>query len=497
MGGGISMRIPASSSADKSGRALARRLGITAALGGLAALLAVSPAVARASPARPARAMAPAAGQSTAAPAAGQTASVPAPPTNSECVERLVRVLYPKTGFAACYSPFQLQRAYGLLPLYAKGFNGRGRTIVVADPFGSPTIRHDLAVFDRAFRLPAPPSFRIIQPAGRVPPYNPGNPLMVDKAGETTLDVEVAHAMAPGACILLVETPGTTGTNITTGGGYPQLMAAENYVIRHNLGDVITQSFSLPEQNFPRGAIQRLRSAYVNAFRHHVTVLAASNDNGVTGINAAENAYYRHRVVEWPASDPLVTGVGGIKLFLNAAGRSVLPVAAWNDTYTLATPTPWASNGGLSRVFGRPSYQDSVRRVAGAHRAVPDVSLSAALTAGVLVYASFPGNTLPFNGWGPGGGTSEATPEFAGVVAVADQYAGKRLGLVNPALYRLSRAHAPGIVDVTRGNNTVSFVRGSRLVTVRGYRATRGYDLVTGVGTINAARLVPELARGR
>jgi subtilase family serine protease len=425
---------------------------------------------------------------------AGQAAAAPAPPSNAECVRKFVRVTYPKTGFAACYTPLQLQRAYGLRPLYARGFDGRGRTIVVADPFGSPTIRHDLAVFDRAFHLPAPPSFRILQPAGPVPPFNAGDALMRDKAGETTLDVEVAHAMTPGAGIALIETPGLTSTNVASGGGYPQLMAAENYVIGHNLGDVITQSFSLPEQNFPPGDIQRLRYAYVDAFRHHVTVLAASNDNGVTGPNPAGTAYYQHRVVEWPASDPLVTGVGGIKLFLDAAGRGILPDTAWNDTYTLATPTPWASNGGLSRIFGRPSYQNPVRRIVGGHRGVPDISLSAALTAGVLIYASYPGNGFPFNGWTPGGGTSEATPEFAGIVAVADQFAGRRLGLVNPALYRLARAHAPGIVDIARGGNTVSFVQGARFLTVQGFRASRGYDLVTGAGTVNAARLVPELA---
>jgi subtilase family serine protease len=417
-------------------------------------------------------------------------AADPAPPTDAQCV-KLYRQAY--KGFLACYTPLQLQRAYDLPPLYARGFNGRGRTIVIADPFGSPTIRHDLGVFDRAFGLPAPPSFRIVQPAGKVPPYDGANALMVDKAGETTLDVEVAHAMAPGADIVLAETPGTTAQGIGAGGGYPQLTEAENYLINHNVGDVISQSFSLPEQNFPPGDIQRLRLTYVNALAHCVTVLAASNDNGVTGPTPGLNSYYQHRVVWWPASDPLVTGVGGVKFFLNAAGDSVAPVAVWNDTYALASPEPLASNGGVSMVFGRPFYQDPVRGIVGNHRGVPDISMSAALTAGALIYASFPGNKFPLNGWTPGAGTSEATPEFAGIVAIADQYAGRRLGLINPALYELNWLHAAGIVDVTRGGNTVSFPVAKGLFTLPGYRARPGYDLATGLGTVDAARLVPEL----
>jgi subtilase family serine protease len=84
-------------------------------------------------------------------------------------------------------------------------------------------------------------------------------------------------------------------------------------------------------------------------------------------------------------------------------------------------------------MFGRPPDQDPVRGVVGDHRGVPDLSLSAAATAGPLIYGSFPGNGFPFNGWMPGNGTSEATPVFAGIVAIADQYAGRRLGLINPA----------------------------------------------------------------
>jgi subtilase family serine protease len=97
-------------------------------------------------------------------------------------------------------------------------------------------------------------------------------------------------------------------------------------------------------------------------------------------------------------------------------------------------------------------------------------------------------------GWSASCGTSEATPLFAGIVALADQVAGHSLGLINPALYQLSAEHAPGIIDVTSGSNTVSFGQGGRKDTVRGFAARPGYDLASGVGTVNAEYFVRELA---
>ena len=146
------------------------------------------------------------------------------PPTTADC----------ETAFqVACYEPGQIQTAYNLQPLYQRGVTGRGQTIVIVDSFGSPTIRNDLEVFDKTFNLPAPPSFKIIQPAGAVPPYDPNNSDMVGWAGETTLDVQYAHTMAPGANILLVETPVSETEGVT---GFPQIIEAENYVVNHHLG---------------------------------------------------------------------------------------------------------------------------------------------------------------------------------------------------------------------------------------------------------------------
>jgi subtilase family serine protease len=118
--------------------------------------------------------------------------------------------------------------------------------------------------------------------------------------------------------------------------------------------------------------------------------------------------------------------------------------------------------------------------------------MSAACNGSVDAYQSFPGETP---GWYTVCGTSVATPLFAGVVALADQEAGHPLGLLNPALYALSASQATGIVDITKGNNTVSFTQHGRLQEVEGFSAQRGYDLASGVGTVDAAKFVPELVK--
>jgi subtilase family serine protease len=417
------------------------------------------------------------------------TGAAATPPTTWLCEQRY---------HIACYLPAQIQHAYNLPRLYRQGVTGRGQTIIIVDSFGSPTVARDLASFDRGARLPAPPSLKVIQPAGRVPAYQP-TANREGWAGETDLDVEYAHAIAPGARILLVETPTSENEGTT---GFPQIVAAEKYVISHHLGGVISQSFSATEQTFPsKQSLLSLRGAYIDAARQGVTVLAASGDSGAADSRFNEVTYFLRPVTSWPDSDPLVTGVGGVQLHLDAAGGNVKRPTAWNDTYNAATsqfvdgdngPNPLAGGGGRSIIFARPSYQNGVRDVVGGDRGVPDISMSAACNGAADVYQSFAGQPA---GWYPTCGTSEATPEFAGIVALADQVARHPLGLINPYLYQLSARHAPGIVDVVTGDSTVTFRQGGRLYTVSGYRARPGYDLASGVGTVNAPEFVRELAQ--
>ena len=403
------------------------------------------------------------------------------PPTTADC-QRLLGI--------SCYRPDQIRAAYNLSPLYARGLDGRGRTIVIVDSFGSPTIASDVHVFDQTFGLPDPPSLTTIAPAGPIPPFDPNNADMVGWAQETTLDVEWAHVIAPGANILLVATPVAETEGVT---GFPEIVTAENYVIDHNLGDVITQSFGATENTFPnpKADIAALRSAFRNANRHNVTVLASSGDNGSTNAFADGSCCYPFPVNSWPSSDPLVTSIGGTQLHLDAAGNRLAPDQVWNDGFG-------ATGGGLSQVFHRPEFQDDVERVVGDARGTPDVSLSAAVDGGVVVYYSF---VRPASPWHIFGGTSESSPLFAGVVAIADQAAGHRLGNLNQALYELRHRRNSGLVDVTIGDNggQLGCVQACGTpnevdIVVPGYSATKGYDLASGLGTIDAKALVVALA---
>ena len=308
---------------------------------------------------------------------------------------------------------------------------------------------------------------------------------MIGWAAETTLDVEYSHAMAPGANIVLLETPvaETEGTV-----GFPQIVAAENYAINHHLGDVISQSFGATEETFPSvSSLLKLRSAYISAAAHHISVLASSGDAGVTDAHFNEVTLYTHRVTQWPSTDPLVTSVGGLQLHLNGQGDRIRPDNVWNDTNVLGSPA--AGGGGRSAVFARPSYQNGVSKVVGSHRGTPDISLSAAVDGSAIIYLSF---IAP--GFYTIAGTSEACPQLAGIVAIADQAAGHDLGLLNPKLYALGSG-GPGIPDITIGNNTVTFTQNGHDVTVPGFNAVPGYDMASGLGTVDAAKLVAELAK--
>ena len=407
----------------------------------------------------------------------------------------------------ACYSPEQLRDAYNLAPVYASGITGKGETIVIVDSYGSPTIRNDLTVFDQTFGLNAPPSFKVVTPLGPIPWDPAANPDQVGWAGETTLDVQAAHAIAPDANIVLVESPVDETEGVT---GFPQIEQAEEDVLndpaKYGITGqiaVISQSFSATEETFTGlQQVEPLRASYELAAKDDVTVLTASGDSGAADVGLDGETYYTYPVTSWPDSDPLITGVGGTEVIDNDNHYSS---TTWNDTYSTAVneyifgdagPNPLAGGGGVSELFTRPVYQDGVQPQYGNRRLVPDISMSAACSGLYDNYESFPAGTGIPNGWYPSCGTSEATPLFSGIVALAAQAAGHPLGLINPTLYRLSAERAPGIVDLTTGNNTVTFTQGTPAVTttVQGFRAEHGYDLATGVGTVDAQYFVDELA---
>src|SRR3989440_1973829 len=435
-----------------------------------------------------------------------------------------------------CFNPTAMHNSYNYASLLTAGNEGQGKTIAIVDSFGSSTIRNDLSVFNTAFGLPhmcgetpavncssTTPRFNILEVQGSPPPNPPppNNGTGLENhnlwALEVSLDVEWAHATAPLANILLVTTPTAETLGVQ---GFQQMMNAEQYVIDHHLADVISQSFGAGEGSFHNGlaALNNLRQSFVDAQANHVTVLASSGDGG--SLNSMKEpvknpAPIPYASVEWPASDPLVTAVGGTYLCTNAETGTTVdsvspPIQCQNNPGV--REVGWVgSGGGYSILFPRPAFQNTlppgstyVGSSAGAPglntnmRGVPDIAYQASSRTGVLVYMTEPATTTSGTGcgganpcsigWYVVGGTSSGSPQWAGLTAIADQMAGHDLGYLNPTLYKIAAnptSYASDFYDVTVGNNQTS--------SIPGYSATTGWDAVTGLGTPNAAKLILDL----
>ena len=281
------------------------------------------------------------------------------------------------------------------------------------------------------------------------------------------------------------------------------------------MATVISQSFAAAEESFnSTQSLLNLRHAYISAASAGVTVLGSSGDGGTANTlrQPVKNpTLIPFPSVEWPASDPLVTGVGGTYLCTNPNTGSITadltfpPAQCQAPSNTGVREVGWvASGGGFSHVFSRPSYQDTLPSgstpIDAATRGVPDISYQASSRTGVLVYDTAPGDAAgglvcpsgnPCSaGWYVVGGTSSSCPQWAGLVAIADQIAGGHgLGLINPKLYALANSarYTSDFYDVTTGKNQTD-------PSIPGYNATTGWDPITGLGTPNAANLVPDLA---
>jgi subtilase family serine protease len=397
--------------------------------------------------------------------------AVQPPPTDKQCRKSLG---------IPCYNPFELRRAYNVDGLLSMGDDGSGQTIIIIDSFGSPTIESDLHAFDKAFGLPDPPSFKIYTPLG-TKPFNPNNGNMIGWAAETTLDVEWAHAMAPGANIALMTSP----VNETQGvQGMPQFLFLEQYALDKNIGKIISQSWATTENTlFYNGGRQVLTSFndfYRQAAADHVTVFASSGDSGVANPNI-HGQTYPFPTVNFPASSPYVTAVGGTNLYATTEGRYQAETA-WDG-----------SGGGVSQYFAEPDYQvknlnRSQQAILNGYRGLPDIAYNASGETPILVYLSFiPGQP----GWYLIAGTSEGSPQWAGIIADGNQYAGHPLGFINPALYALGHGdnRSEDYHDVTIGNNSVGGIPG--------YNAAPGWDPVTGWGSPNATNLIEDIVQAQ
>jgi subtilase family serine protease len=440
-----------------------------------------------------------------------------------------------------CFTPQAIQSAYNVGPLYKAGWTGKGVTIAIVDSYGSDTMAHDLHVFNQAFNLQPMCGEEGVTCAAGMPKFSelslngtpatkpqPGNGThQEDKSAwalEVALDVETSHAIGPQANILLVHTNNAETLGVQ---GFPNMMKAEDYVVSNHLAQVISQSFASAEDAFGSSqSLENLRYAFENAAANGVTVLGSSGDGGTANASKSPvgqgGSLIPYPTVEWPASDPLVTGVGGTYLCTDPtattfqarttyikAGKGAKCGNSFNTAK--AAEVAWTfSGGGFSHVFSRPSYQAGAlpagsTPIPAASRGVPDIAFQASAGTGALVYLSLPpdgnGSNINQTGWYDIGGTSLSCPQWAGLVAIADQinkakYGQTGLGLINPALYKLAAnaiKYSTDFFDIAHTAAAGVDNNNQADPSVPGYPAGPGWDPVTGLGTPNAALLIPDL----
>lgn len=243
---------------------------------------------------------------------------------------------------------------------------------------------------------------------------------------------------------------------------------------------------------------------FLRAVKKQITLIASSGDQGAAqatqGPDACDFGVPFFKSASTPASDPLVTGVGATNLFaqdpaLGSAGY--IGERAWSDGFTggCLTIDLGCSGGGFSTLFGRPGYQSSRLGNSKAFRGVPDVAYNGGVDGGVIVHFGVLNVLLGFQPGDPvffvAGGTSAGSPQWAGLVAEADQLGHHRVGQINSSLYGVthsSKLYANAFHDITAGNNNFDGVDG--------FDTRSGWDPVTGLGTPKADFLVPFLAGG-
>ncbi len=384
-----------------------------------------------------------------------------------------------------CYQAFQMENAYDVTPLLNAGKDGTGRTIVIIDAFGNPTMAGDLHNFDTVMGLPDT-DFSVIAPFG-TDPFDVTDPNQFGWSIETALDVEWAHAIAPGAKIVLAVARSNNDTDIFN---------VQKYVVDHNVGDVLSQSFGEAEECMDPALLSQTHTVFRQAANRGITVFASSGDSGAAqpscdGTGAIEAA-------STPASDPFVTGVGGTTLTADPATGAYQSETAWTEPFGCNPPAVAAtdvncSGGGFSKVFARPDFQKHATK--NRARGVPDVAYNAGVSGGVLINSAtlnegigLPPDQLAFF---IVGGTSAGTPQWAGLAAIGDQIARHRLGSINAALYDIGHnknRYAATMHDMVVGNNDVAEIGG-------GFDTAKGWDPVTGLGTPKASSLLPLLIK--
>ncbi len=395
-----------------------------------------------------------------------------------------------------CLGPSDIATIYDVNPLYAKGWNGSGQSLAVVGQ--SAILTADIDAYRSAFNLPAINLQQVLASGSQ----NPGT--VSGDEGESDLDIELSGGIAPNATIVFVYSE-----DVTT---------SAEYAIDQNLAPVISMSYGECENESPQSDATSMQQLAEKANSEGITWLASSGDSGAAGCYDPGYDSNSTASVNLPASVPEVTGIGGTEFsegngtYWNSSGAAVgyIPEIAWNDTTEDEGSCgqelcPSASGGGKSVYFSKPSWQTGDSVPADGARDVPDISLSASADHdGYIIYSS--------DGCGGGrgreattceqvvGGTSAGPPNIAGLLTLFNQgliatgaQSGPGQGNINPQLYSEVQSTPSAFHDITSGNNIVTFAcsqfqRGCTGGSV-GYDAGSGYDLVTGIGSIDGYNL--------
>lgn len=444
----------------------------------------------------------------------------------------------PVTTYATfhCYTPTDIANAYGLSQFMGAHAGdpaalGAGQTIVLVDAYGSPTAAADLKFFHDTFFPKAPaPNFDQVYPNGTLTYNNTaaGNGLSGPSAaagwsGEATLDIEWAYAMAPLAHIVLMATNPAETLGVQ---GLPNMFKAISDAIdTYPAGTVFSQSFGTAEQNFGGAAATQqamLDQVYQKGIKKGDTFVAASGDEGSGGVNKTqrESGVFPTQVVGYPASSPFNLTVGGTDLqynwlwsptsanpadagFFNAApATGVAAEPVWKEGWL--GPGNNTSAGGKSSVYASPSWQTAQASLTGGARGIPDISWDSAINGGVLIYITAFPNAIR-SGWHITGGTSSASPQVAGLLAVVNamrEENGKApIGDPHAAVYALgdganASTYYRDVTPQTFGTAQYPLVDNQWLPNapnVPGFPVTTGWDMTTGFGSPLANAWIPAL----
>jgi subtilase family serine protease len=359
---------------------------------------------------------------------------------------------------------------YQIGNLWKQGIDGYGTTVAVMEGWDFPGISQVIAGFDKKFLLPNP-SIQTIFPNGPLPAKCPPGMVKLGSygscqawQGELALDVTSVHLIAPYAKIIIAATPADSEINGDAASqvAMPEMMEGVEYISDHHLANAISISDGTGETTYSHGAeeITAQDPGELTAAAAGIPLMVATGDCGIVQNLAVANGQCEDvsktpDTAAWDDS-PWVTAVGGSVPNLTRTGQKAGPDPVWH-------PAPFGEGAGYSSVFTRPSYQNEVASITDSPmRSVPDITMDAQ------------------------SGTSEASPLFAGLLALATQANKANIGPINPALYKMGPAGAAdGIADVVSGNNSSA--------SVPGFAAAKGFDVASGWGTVNASRFVPSL----